>query len=190
MKKVLVLLLTLAICFAFTACSEKTKSSSDADKPTESIVYPTLIDPIVEETLAVHSSVDLNSVMQAVNTEFDFSEATVEGLTVIDSYDKLELYYLIKEQDIYQFAAERTSAAKEVFEVVMVEARGMNEAGQIAVQLNSRLDAQKSTARSYNPELSYIYDQAEVAVSGNFVYLVINERSGEINSLIESMLNT
>ena len=134
------------------------------------------------------SSVDLKGLLSDINTEFDISETTVQGLKILESTDELDRYYMISGDDIKQFAAERTSSSTDFTEIVIVEANGSEEVDKIVKQLNSRLDAQRNTAKSYNPDSVEVLEKCEVKTSGNFVYMVINDKCDEINQMIEDKI--
>ncbi len=133
-------------------------------------------------------SVDLNSVLNDINSQFGISESSVQGLKKLESTDELDRYYMISADDIKQFAAERSSSSTDFTEIVLVEATGSDAVNKIVTQLNSRLDAQRSTARSYTPEAVEMLESCEVKTNGNFVYLVINDKQSEIVSLIENTI--
>ena len=134
------------------------------------------------------SSVKLSAVLDDINSKYNISDSTVQGLKRIETTDELDRYYMIAADDIKQFAAERSSSADDFTEIVLVEATGSDAANKIVTQLNSRLDAQRSTARSYTAEAVEMLEKCEVKTKGNFVYMVINEKSDEINKTIEEAI--
>ncbi len=167
MKRILALsLAVLMIAAVFVACG-----GSKDDKKSDSA-----------------KSVDLTSVLNDINSQYDINDSSVDGLKKLETTDELDRYYMISADDIKQFAAERSSSSKDFTEVVLVEANDADAVNKIVTQLNSRLDAQRSTARSYTPEAVSILEASEVKTNGNFVYLVINEKQSDINSLIENAL--
>lgn len=133
-------------------------------------------------------SVELSSVLSDINSQFDISDSTVQGLKKLETTDELDRYYMIAADDIKQFAAERSSSSTDFTEIVLVEANDSDAVNKIVTQLNSRLDAQRSTARSYTPEAVDMLEKCSVKTSGNFIYLVINEKQDEIVSLIEKAI--
>lgn len=133
-------------------------------------------------------SVDLTAVMNDINSQFDISESTVQGLKKLETTDELDRYYMIAAEDIKQFAAERSSSSTDYTEVVLVEAVGADAVNKIVTQLNSRLDAQRSTARSYTPEAVDMLEGCSVKTNGNFVYLIINDKQDEIVKVVEDAL--
>ncbi|MBQ9515216.1 MAG: DUF4358 domain-containing protein, partial [Ruminococcus sp.] len=56
---------------------------------------------------------------------------------------------------------------------------------KIVTQLNSRLDAQRSTAKSYTPEAVAVLESCSVKTNGNFIYLVISDKADGIVKLVE-----
>ena len=133
-------------------------------------------------------SVKLTDVLNDINSKFDISDSTVQGLKKLETNDELDRYYMIAADDIKQFAAERSSSANDFTEIVLIEATGSDAVNKIVTQLNSRLDAQRNTAKSYTPEASAMLEKSEVKTKGNFVYLVINEKYDDIVKTIEEAL--
>lgn len=149
----------------FVACGDKDDAKSDGGK-----------------------SVDLNSLLSDINSQFDINDNSVQGLKKLETSAELDRYYMISADDIKQFAAERSSSSTDFTEIVLVEANDADAVQKIVTQLNSRLDAQRSTARSYTPEAVDMLEKCAVKTKGNFVYLVINDKQDEIVSLIEKTI--
>lgn len=133
-------------------------------------------------------SVDLPAVLADINSKFDISESTVDGLKKLETNDELDRYYMIAAGDIKQFAAERSSSSTDFTEIVIVEANDSAAVDKIVTQMNSRLDAQRNTAKSYTPEAVEMLEKCSVKTNGNFVYLVINEKSEDIVKAIEDAI--
>ena len=167
MKKLLAILfaLLLTVC-ALTACGEQPAENNNSD---------------AQDTAAdvQASSVDLGSLLDSINTQYG-----LEGLRVLDKASDLNRYYAVEETDVKQFAAELTSSASEYNEVIIIEAVSSDAAQRINTQLNSRLDSQLNTANSYNKDSAAMIEQCEVKQTGNYVYLVISENAGDVNSTI------
>ncbi len=133
-------------------------------------------------------SVDLKAVMNDINSQYGISESTVQGLKILETPEELDRYYMIASADIKQFAAERSSSATDFTEIVLVEANDAAAVEKIVTQMNSRLDAQRNTAKSYTPEAVEMLEKCAVKTKGNFIYLVINEKSEEIVGVIEAAI--
>ena len=137
------------------------------------------------------SSVDLSDVLSDINEEYGFSESTVQGLKILDSFEDIDRNYNISEDDISQFAAERGSSRENKLEIVILEAKSADKVDAIADELRTTLQREQSDARSYfieQPEIIAVFDNAVVKTSGNYVYMVINAKSDEISSMIENKL--
>lgn len=169
MKRIIALLLAVLMMAAvFAACGSDDKKDSGSDSGKS-------------ETA---KSVDLPALLDKINSEFSLSS----DLKKLESADQLDRYYMISEDDIKQFAGERASSSTDFTEVVIVEANDSSAVDKIVTQLNSRLDAQRSTARSYTPEAVDLLESCGVKTNGNFVYLVINEEADGINKMIEDAI--
>ena len=123
--------------------------------------------------------VDLKGLLDNINSTYGLS-----GLKVLESASDLNRYYLVAEDDVKQFAAELTTAASEYNEVIIIEAASADKVDAIATQLNSHLDAQINTAKSYDQDSQAMVESCQVVKSGSFVYLVIGENASAINSMI------
>lgn len=168
MKRIIALTMAiLMIAAVFAACGDSKEDTKTTDDT---------------------KSVDLNAVLDDINTQFDITESSVQGLKKLETTDELDRYYMIPADSIKQFAAERSSSSTDFTEIIMVEASGSDKIENIVTQLNSRLDAQRSTAKSYTPEAVEMLDGCSVKTNGNFVYLVINDKQDEIVKVIEDAL--
>lgn len=165
----------LAICIAIlmmltmlSACGEKAEPDSESQQEIKTVSLPELLENI--------------------NTKFDISAESVQGLEIISTNDDLYRKYMISEEDIKQFGAERSSSKTDYMELVLVEANDEDALTKIVNQMSSRLDAQLSTARSYNPESVALLENCKVKTIGNYIYLVISEKQEEIEAMIEEAL--
>lgn len=158
MKRIIALLTAVMIlCAVLSACGENDKQKS----------------------------VSLENLLNDINSEMGISESTIEGLNIIKTSEDLKDNYNISSDQITQFAAERTSSKKDFMEIVMVEAKDEESLKKIVDQMNSRLDAQLSTAKSYNPEAVDVLESCKVTTNGNYIYLVISKQQEKIESMIE-----
>ena len=169
MKRIIALsLAVLMIAALFVACGGK-KDDSKSDSASSADTA---------------KSVDPAALLDKINEQYGINDSSVQGLKKLSTTDELDRYYKIAADDVKQFAAERSSSSEEFMEIVIVEAND-SAADRIATQLNSRLDSQRNTAKSYSPESAEMLDGSQVKTTGNFVYLVINEKQDEINKMIE-----
>ncbi len=165
----------LAFCMALLMLTAVLAACSDGDDQKDSAA----------ET---QKEVLLQNLLSDINTEMGISEKTVEGLKIINTTDELDRIYGIPADSIRQFGAERTSSKKDYMELLMVEANGEDAVTQIVNGLNSRLDAQRNTARSYNPEAVELLENCKISTNGNFIYLVISKDQETIEKMIEDAL--
>lgn len=133
---------------------------------------------------ACDKNVDLSGLLNDINSKYSLSD----GIKKLETEDELDRYYNISKDDIKQFAGERASSSTDYTEIVIVEAKDSGSVSKIETQLNSRLDSQRSTAKSYTPEAVELLNSCSVKTNGNYVYLVINENADGINKMIEDAL--
>ncbi len=128
----------------------------------------------------------LSDAMDKINTEV-FGGG--ENMRVIDSLDKLELYYDIDPADVKEFAAEvAKNSATEIDEVVLVKAVDEEAAKRVAEKLELRLQAQKDLCASYSPELLAVADKCAVRTEGVLVTLIITESYEEAVKICDDLL--
>lgn len=126
---------------------------------------------------------DLKTVMNDINSQFGLT-----GLKTLESTDDLNRYYMINADDVKQFAAELSTTASQYTEVVLVEANDQTAAGSIKTQLEAHLGTQLNTAKSYDAAQVAMIEACSVKQSGNYVYLVVSDKFGDITSAIEAAL--
>ena len=169
MKRLFALMIAvLMIAAALAACG----GSSD---PTTA--------PTTAPTDKPASSVVLSDLLTEINTQYG-----INGLKVLEKTSDLSRYYRIDEADVAQFAAEMSTASTEFTEVILIEAADSAAADRISTLLNTHLDTQVNTAKSYSKEFLEMIEQRKVVTSGTFVYLVISEDAEAIESLIASKI--
>lgn len=127
--------------------------------------------------------VDLPTLLADINSQFGFSD-----LKNIEDADMLNRYYQIDQNDVKQLAAELSTAASQYSEVVMVEAVDSDAVDRIAAILNNHLDAQLSTAKSYDAAQVSMIEACKVQQTGNYVYLVVDEKASDISAVIEQAM--
>ena len=112
-----------------------------------------------------------------------------DNMRVIDSIDKLELYYGIDPADVKEFAAEVSkNSATEIDEVVLVKAVDEEAAKRVAEKLELRLQSQKDLCASYSAELLAVADKCAVRTEGVLVSLIICEEYDKAVSICDELL--
>ena len=171
MKRVIAIVLAaLFMASLMAACGDNTKTD----------------DAKTETTAAAQNdanTVDLGAVLNDINTKFNIS-----GLKVLSSTDDLNKYYQINADDVKQFAAELTTAAKQYTDIVIVEAKDQTAVANVKKALEDHLDTKLGEAKSYDAEQASMLEACSVKVSGNYVYLVVSDQAAEINSAIEAAI--
>ena len=161
MKKILILVLSFVLCtLVFTGCGT--------------------------ETPAPAKDVALYDVLSEINTEF-FDDG--ENMKLIETSDKLELYYDILAADVEEYAAEVSkNSATELDEVVLIKAVDEAAAKRVAEKLELRLQAQKDLCASYSPELLAVAEKCSVSAKGVYVSLIVTEAFDDVSALYNSLL--
>ncbi len=112
-----------------------------------------------------------------------------DNMRVIDSLDKLELYYGIDPADVKEFAAEVSkNSATEIDEVVLVKAVDEEAAKRVAEKLELRLQSQKDLCASYSADLLAVADKCAVRTEGVLVTLIITEQYEEAVKTCDDLL--
>lgn len=160
MKKILLAITSLLMCACLlTACGTAEKTLNDTP---------------------------LSEAMDKINAEV-FGGG--ENMRVIDSLDKLELYYGIDPADVEEFAAEVSkNSATEIDEVILIKAVDTDAAKRIAEKLELRLQSQKDLCASYSPELLAIAEKSSVSHAGCFAGLIITEKYDEAMAVRDEVL--
>lgn len=160
MKKILLAITSLLMCACLlTACGTAEKTLNDTP---------------------------LSEAMDKINAEV-FGGG--ENMRVIDSLDKLELYYSIDPADVEEFAAEVSkNSATEIDEVILIKAVDTDAAKRIAEKLEIRLQSQKDLCASYSAELLAVADKSEVRTQDVLVSLIITEEYDKAVSICDETL--
>lgn len=112
-----------------------------------------------------------------------------ESMRIIDSVDKLELYYSIDPQDVAEFAAEVSkNSATEIDEVILIKAVDDAAAKRIAEKLELRLQSQKDLCASYSADLLAVAEHSEVRTQGLLVSLIVTEQYDKATSICDDIL--
>lgn len=128
----------------------------------------------------------LSEAMDKINAEV-FGDG--ENMRVIDSLEKLELYYDIDPADVKEFAVEVSkNSATEIDEVILIKAVDEEAANRIAEKLEIRLQAQKDLCASYSAELLAVADKCAVRTQGVLVSLIITEQYDEAIKICDDTL--
>ena len=173
MKRIPVLLMTLLLAAIMCACTDTGDTVRNTD------TKPSVIKA---------SDLSLNALLDSINDEAGISADSVKDLKRISSAGELDRYYMIAEDEIVQFAGERTGGTFDMTEIVIVEAVDEDTAEKLAIRLYSQLDAKQSNARSYTPETAQLLENSVAKCSGRFAYLVICEKQDAVVKLIENAI--
>lgn len=112
-----------------------------------------------------------------------------DSMRIIDSVDKLELYYAVDPQDVSEFAAEvAKNSATEIDEVILIKAVDDAAAKRIAEKLELRLQSQKDLCASYSADLLAVAEQSEVRTQGLLVSLIVTEQYEKAVSVCDDIL--
>ena len=169
MKRLIALvaaIMLIAGCLA--ACSDTGTGTADANSG---------------DAANTSDSVQLSTLLDKINDKYSLS-----GLKVMEKASDLDRYYTISESDVKQFAAELTTAASQYSEVIVIEAASTDSADAVKAKLNSHLDAQLSTAKSYDQDAVAMIESCKVEQIGDFVYLVIGENASDIGQTIRDFI--
>lgn len=160
MKKIIVSVLAVLMCMGLlTACAGASKTLNDTP---------------------------LFDVVSELNTQL-FNDG--DTMRVIDSTDKLELYYSVDPADVKEFAAEvAKNSATEIDEVVLIKAVDANAAKRVAQKLELRLQSQKDLCASYSADLLAVADKCAVRTEGVLVTLIITEQYDEAVKICDDLL--
>lgn len=161
MKRIIALALAAMMSAAVIAgCSESAESKSDAGSSASSAAS------------SEASKVDLNTVLDKINTENDLS------LDKIDDVKKLKRYYGIDEADVKQFAGETDKSDPNApIEIVLIEGKDAAAAGRIESALNTRYGSVLNTYTSYSPDKVDMVKACKVTKDGNFVSMIIADNA-------------
>ena len=161
MKRIIALALAAMMSAAVIAgCSGSAESKSDAASSASSAAS------------SEASKVDLNTVLDKINTENDLS------LDKIDDVKKLKRYYGIDEADVKQFAGETDKSDPNApIEIVLIEGKDAAAAGRIESALNTRYGSVLNTYTSYSPDKVDMVKACKVTKDGNFVSMIIADNA-------------
>lgn len=152
MKRIISLVLAAVLSIACIAAFAGCGSSSDGGK-----------------------NVDLNAVLDKINTENNLS------LEKVDSTKALKRYYLIDEADVKQFAAEMDkSNTNAPIDIVLVEATNAEAAGRVKSALDTKYSSVVNTYTSYTPEKADMVKACKVTQDGNFISLIISDNADKM----------
>lgn len=130
---------------------------------------------------STRADVDLQTVFNDINTQFEISD-----LTVIDDVSKLNRYYMIEEDKVKQYAAEFSAESSVFTEIVLIEAIDETAASEIATLLNNHYQSRLSEAKSYNPESVQMLESCTVECNGTYVSLIISDKADDIREVYNS----
>ena len=118
--------------------------------------------------------VNLNEVMDKINSDFSLS------LRVLESADDLNTYYSIETADVKQFAAEIDANNDAPVEIVLVEAVDADAATRVETALTTRYNAIVNQYSSYTPEKLDMVQACKVTKDDNYVTMIVADNASEI----------
>lgn len=160
MKKILCVTLVLSLLCAFAACGKKAEPVNTEE-----------VTDAAEETA---ETVDLAAVLEAIAEKV---EMPAESLDVPVS--ELKERYGIDAADVASCAI-RMDASGYKDEIIMIEAVDEAAAAGIEEALNSHLEYNKKTMRTYAPDRFEILEESSVMKTGNFVSLFVSENADDM----------
>ena len=117
-------------------------------------------------------SVDLNAVMDKINSENGLS------LEKVTEAKMLNRYYGVDEKDVKQFAAEMDKSDPNApVEIVLIEANDAAAAENVKKALETKYRSVLSTYTSYTPEKVDMVKACKVTEDGNFLSLIIADNA-------------
>lgn len=172
-KALVILLATAALLGGCGGKSEETVSESVAES-TES----------KQESLqeADVADVSVQSVYEAV-------EAAVELPSMIKGDDAfISNYYGIDPADLDEYVFAEAEEATLASAVIIMKVKDEDAAERIVGSLNTVINQKAAEMQDYIPEQYEIVADSSVKTEGLYVYLVIAENAGDIESVIQSAL--
>ncbi len=133
-----------------------------------------------EETDA--ADVSVQSVYEAV-------EAAVELPSMIEGDDDfISNYYGIDPADLEEYVFAEAEEATLASAVIIMKVKNEDAAERIVGSLNTVINQKAAEMQDYIPEQYEIVADSSVKTEGLYVYLVIAENAGDIESVIQSAL--
>ena len=159
MKKYIALILIAVLTLSLCACGKKAEAPAPTDPPA-----PT----------AAPASADLPAVM----AQFTFDGEMME-LSAADLLD----FYGIESADVKQHAACIATTGIDCDEVVMIEAVSAEAAARVKTALDNRYQAKLNETDNYLPNENAIIKTCSVAVSGNYVSMIVAPNAADLVKL-------
>lgn len=170
------ILLAAAVCLS--GCGAK---SGNADTAEQTPAQTSDIQQSDTETQG-QGAADLRSVYDSVGEAVELP-SMVEG-----DDDYISNYYGIDPADLEDYIFAEAEDATLASCVIMMKAKDADAAGRVETALNTVLDQKAAEMQDYIPEQYDIVTDSSVKTSGTYVYLVISEDKGDIESVIASAL--
>ncbi len=127
--------------------------------------------------------VDLNAVMTALSSAFGLED----GMMSLTQDDLLEMYG-IESADVKQFSARIPLESLLADEIVLIEAADAQAASRVKEKLEARYQAKLNENKDYLPEEYAKVQKCKVAVTGNFVSMIIFANADEVVAEYEKAL--
>lgn len=125
--------------------------------------------------------VDLSAVMNEINGSLDSAD-----LTVVETKEELEQYYLINGEDVDSFEAEFSANSTTMTEIILVKAVDEKARENISKSLDNLYVSRMSLAQSYATENVPMLEKCSVQEDGLYVSLIISDNAEELRKIYNS----
>ena len=128
-------------------------------------------------------NVDLNAVLDTINSENNLSLDKVTDIAMV------KRYYNVAEEDVKQFAVESDKSNPNApVEIVLIEAKDADAAGRVESALTTKYKSVLSTYTSYTPEKVDMVKACKVTKDGNFVSLIIADNAAAMVTTFQNSI--
>ena len=177
--KRLAIFVTIILCMlSFAACgnddsktnetttTKATTSNEDSSKPDEG---PKVF--------------DAKAILDEIIANYELSD-----VTKLDDVMFLDVLYGIKEDDVKQFSLCINETGISADEIIIIEAVDADATQRVLELVMNWYTAKGVQMKDYIPEEYEKIEKSSVKSSGNYVYMVVAENSGEIEKVIEKYI--
>lgn len=146
----------------------------------EAAVQTTVVATTVEQTTVQVKA--LSEIYTEIEEKVELPKMVVLNDNYIANYFGIDLALL----DDYVF----TNAEEVIYAdtVIMMKAKAGTDKEVLKEALNTMIDHKKAELENYLPEQFKIVEKSEVQVAGDYVYLIISDKSDEIKTVMEQYI--